>query len=68
MNEPANFDSGDSNEGCANNKWNYPPYKPGDITRELAFKTICPDHVDSVSIHYNTHSLYGWFESEPTLT
>jgi len=23
--------------------------------------------VDSVSTHYNTHSLYGWFESKPTL-
>lgn len=67
MNEPANFDSGDSNEGCAANRWNYPPFKPGFSTQNLAEKTICPDHVDNVSIHYNTHSLYGWFESKPTL-
>lgn len=33
----------------------------------LASKTICPAHVESLSRHYDTHNMYGWFESEPTL-
>lgn len=28
MNEPANFDHGDSEEGCAINNYNNPPYLP----------------------------------------
>lgn len=28
MNEPANFVAGDMDEGCAENKWNNPPFVP----------------------------------------
>ena len=28
MNEPANFEDGDWEQGCADNKWNIPPYMP----------------------------------------
>lgn len=28
MNEPANWGKGDVKVGCANNKWNNPPYVP----------------------------------------
>lgn len=67
MNEPISFSTGDL-RGCAVNSINNPPYLPrvrGDSLQEL---TICPDSVDSYGSHYNTHSLYGWFESEPTYT
>jgi len=67
MNEPANFVTGDMDEGCPSNNLNNPPYVPAIVDRYLGSKTICPAHVDSVSTHYNTHSMYGWFESEPTL-
>lgn len=90
MNEPANFVTGDINEGCPSNKWNNPPYVPSNwdiclglvlvalmltfltyfveiADNYLASKTICPAHVESLSRHYDTHNMYGWFESEPTL-
>ena len=28
MNEVANFQNGDMDVGCGNNKWNHPPYLP----------------------------------------
>jgi len=67
MNEPANFVNGDMNEGCPSNTYNDPPYLPRVASDNLYFKTICPDHEDSVGKHYDTHSLFGWFESEPTM-
>ena len=36
--------------------------------RILSDGTLCPDHTDSLSIHYNTHNLYGWFQSQATKT
>ena len=40
MNEPANFVTG-SVEGCPDNKWNNPPYKPHTDGDTLLEKTIC---------------------------
>jgi len=66
MNEPANFVAGDINEGCTQSALNNPPYVAGIYGGSLSDKTLCPDHRDSVSTQYNTHSLFGWFQSEPT--
>ena len=66
MNEPANFVTG-SVQGCANNSLNYPPYKPYTEGPDLLQKTICLDSEQSWGSHYDTHSLYGWSETEPTL-
>jgi alpha-glucosidase len=67
MNEPANFVTGDVN-GCNTNNWNNPPYTPKIRGGYLPAMTICADHKDHVGNHYDTHSLFGWFQSEPTLT
>ncbi len=48
------------------NNINYPPYKPATYGAEMADKTLCGDHVQYAGIHYDTHNLYGWFESEVT--
>ncbi|XP_028938370.1 sucrase-isomaltase, intestinal-like [Ornithorhynchus anatinus] len=65
MNEPANFGAG-QNTGCTRNKLNNPPYVP-DITDELlAEKTLCPDSKTYLGNHYDTHSLFGWSQTEPT--
>lgn len=37
-----------------------------DRSGRLIAQTLCLDIEDSVSRHYVTHSLYGWFQSEPT--
>jgi len=29
--------------------------------------TLCADTVQDAGNHYDVHSLYGWFQSEPTL-
>jgi len=60
------FTNGDIEQGCATNSINNPPYLPRVRGGALHEATICADAVDSYSTHYNTHSLYGWFESEPT--
>lgn len=68
MNEPANFLAGDEVDGgCAGNNINYPPYKTRAWGDELADKTICGDHVQDFGLHYDTHNLYGWSESDATL-
>jgi alpha-glucosidase len=67
MNEPANFVNGDISEGCEISQYNNPPYVPKIRGGHLADKTICGEHRDFVGKHYDTHSLFGWFESEPTL-
>ena len=67
MNEPANFVTGDMDEGCPSNRWNNPPYVPAIADRYLAAKTICPAHIEAAGRHYDTHNMYGWFESEPSL-
>ena len=66
MNEPANFVTG-SVQGCANNSLNYPPYKPYTEGPDLLQKTICLDSEQGWGSHYDTHSMYGWSETEPTL-
>ncbi|CAG7722384.1 unnamed protein product [Allacma fusca] len=66
MNEPDNFGNGDTNKGCPNNKYNNPPYVPKIRGDYLPTSTLCMDIEDSISLQYNTHSLYGWLESEPT--
>jgi alpha-glucosidase (family GH31 glycosyl hydrolase) len=67
MNEPANWGVGDMEEGCANNSLNFPPYVPAIRDGNLAGQTICPDAQQDYGVHYDTHSLYGWSESEATL-
>ncbi|ODM93071.1 Maltase-glucoamylase, intestinal [Orchesella cincta] len=68
MNEPANFVDGDINGGCTQNNLNNPPFVPQIEGRYLPSKTICGDHKQEAGNHYDVHSLYGWFQSEPTLT
>jgi len=67
MNEPASWGMGDILQGCANDTINKPPYVPGIRDRNLAAQTICPDVRHEFGLHYDTHSMYGWSESEPTL-
>lgn len=66
MNEPANFVDGDLN-GCPANNLNNPPFVPKIEGGWLAAKTSCPDNIQAAGRHYDVHSLYGWFMSEPTL-
>jgi len=66
MNEPANFVTG-SVSGCPDNKYNYPPYKPYTEGGDLLQKTICMDAQHSWGSHYDTHSMFGWSETQPTL-
>lgn len=65
MNEPSNFVVGDV-EGCPVNKWNNPPFTTK-VRDYLPDNALCMDHVDSISKHYDTHSIYGWLQSEPTM-
>ena len=82
MNEPTNFDAGEPGpegqnmweNGCAKNKWNFPPYIPVSIEEArndkdaniLFQKTICMDGLQTNpntgsdnELHFNLHSLYG---------
>uniref|UniRef100_A0A8C3BCL9 P-type domain-containing protein n=1 Tax=Cairina moschata TaxID=8855 RepID=A0A8C3BCL9_CAIMO len=65
MNEPSNFLRGQF-PGCADNDINNPPYIPSISDRSLAQKTLCPDSKTYLGEHYNTHSLFGWSQTEPT--
>ncbi|CAL8132402.1 unnamed protein product [Orchesella dallaii] len=68
MNEPANFDQGEVSGGCEANNLNYPPFVPSIAGGgNLSQQTICADYKQDAGDHYNVHSLYGWFQSEPTL-
>ncbi|CAL8087113.1 unnamed protein product [Orchesella dallaii] len=70
MNEPANFVDGDMEEGCdEGNSLNTPPYVPRSLRGDgkLYDNTLCPDHVDSLGKHYDTHNIYGLMEAEPTI-
>lgn len=67
MNEPANLVEGDVDEGCTENNLNKPPFLPKIGDESLTAKTLCADHVQEAGRHYDVHSLYGWFQSEPTL-
>ncbi|KAJ8027757.1 Maltase-glucoamylase, intestinal [Holothuria leucospilota] len=68
MNEPANFVHG-TLDGCPNNTYNYPPYKPRTLGNVLAEKTTCPDATqdNGKQLHYNVHSLYGWTQARQTV-
>jgi len=65
MNEVASWGQGDILQGCADNKINNPPYI-GAVKNSLYDGTICPDAIQEYGINYDTHSLYGWKESEAT--
>ncbi|XP_017666877.1 PREDICTED: sucrase-isomaltase, intestinal-like isoform X1 [Lepidothrix coronata] len=65
MNEPSNFLRGQY-PGCADNEINNPPYIPSISDRSLSQKTLCPDSKTYLGEHYNTHSLFGWSQTEPT--
>ncbi|XP_066286149.1 maltase-glucoamylase-like [Branchiostoma lanceolatum] len=65
MNEPANFILGSVN-GCSDNQWDQAPYKPRFYGAVLADKTICMNSIQGGTVHYNTHSLYGWSHSVPS--
>ncbi|XP_038011667.1 maltase-glucoamylase, intestinal-like [Motacilla alba alba] len=65
MNEPSNFMRGQM-PGCADTEINNPPYTPSISDRSLAEKTLCPDSKTYLGDHYNTHSLFGWSQTEPT--
>ncbi|XP_078695135.1 sucrase-isomaltase, intestinal-like [Branchiostoma floridae x Branchiostoma belcheri] len=58
MNEPKSFMNG-SNNGCENNRWNYPPYKPAIVGSIMYDLTLCMDAQQSWGKHYDVHSLYG---------
>ncbi|XP_065700522.1 sucrase-isomaltase, intestinal [Patagioenas fasciata] len=59
MNEVSNFVQG-SNDGCATNDLNYPPFTPSILDRLLFSKTLCMDAVQKWGKHYDVHSLYGY--------
>ena len=40
-----------------------PKTRAADDDGLLAIKTLCPDVVGSAGNHYDTHSLFGWYES-----
>ncbi|CAH1268259.1 MGAM [Branchiostoma lanceolatum] len=65
MNEPTNFVHGSVN-GCSNNKWDNPPYLPKILGPNIYSKTLCMNSEHGGTKHYNTHSLYGWSQAEPT--
>ena len=75
MNEPSNFVTGSVN-GCPNNKYENPPYFPSSLDENpLSQKTICmtatqyyigPGNNNNKTIHYNTHSLYGFSDTVAT--
>ncbi|XP_071998992.1 sucrase-isomaltase, intestinal [Engystomops pustulosus] len=59
MNEVSNFVRGSRN-GCADNKWNHPPYTPAILDRVMFSKTLCMDAKQAWGSHYDVHSLYGY--------
>ncbi|KAI8479947.1 hypothetical protein Bbelb_423330 [Branchiostoma belcheri] len=65
MNEPTNFVHG-SVTGCSDNKWDNPPYMPKILGPNIYSKTLCMNSIHGGTEHYNTHSLYGWSQAEPT--
>ncbi|XP_071953273.1 maltase-glucoamylase-like isoform X1 [Antedon mediterranea] len=71
MNEPASFVEGSVN-GCSQNKWELPPFKPAIYGPRLADKTLCMSFQQhktetEMTTHYNMHSLYGWSQTPVTL-
>lgn len=56
--------------GCAENKWNSPPYVVGKRRGKgkggMFDDSVCGDAKQSADIHYNLHNLYGYHHSEAT--
>uniref|UniRef100_A0A3B5B509 P-type domain-containing protein n=1 Tax=Stegastes partitus TaxID=144197 RepID=A0A3B5B509_9TELE len=59
MNEVASFVKGSIN-GCADNKFNYPPFTPRILDEVMYSKTLCMDAKQAWGDHYDVHSLYGY--------
>ncbi|CAH1773121.1 unnamed protein product [Owenia fusiformis] len=83
MNEPANFGTNDERPfnwpekdipywslKCATNNLDDPPYKPRAVFGpRLSEKTLCMVGLSEGGLtQYDVHNLYGWSQSEPTLT
>ncbi|XP_072016807.1 sucrase-isomaltase, intestinal-like [Amphiura filiformis] len=71
MNEPASFVHGSVN-GCGDNKYDNPAFKPRIWGPVLADKTMCMNAISYVTdsqpdLQYNMHSLYGWSQTLPSL-
>ncbi|UJR37339.1 hypothetical protein I4U23_030047 [Adineta vaga] len=67
MNEPSNFIDG-SHDGCTGNFLDNPPYVPHVLGNKLSSKSLCPSVQHYLSLHYNLHSMYGYFEAQVTST
>jgi alpha-glucosidase (family GH31 glycosyl hydrolase) len=67
MNEPANFANGYTDVGCANTNINDPPFVPKGLSGNMYQSTLCPDAVQTIGMHYNVHSLYGWTMAKQSL-
>lgn len=65
MNEPSNFVQG-SIDGCPVNKLTFPPYVPKILHQTLSTRTICMDSNHHDGTHYDTHSMYGYWEAVVT--
>ncbi|XP_076305653.1 lysosomal alpha-glucosidase-like [Tachypleus tridentatus] len=64
MNEPSNFYNGQK-DGCpSDSPLEHPPYVPG--SDPLYTKTFCMTVQHNLSVHYNVHNLYGFFETIAT--
>lgn len=66
MNEPSNFADGDVDGACSENALNNPPFLPKIRGGSINAVTLCADYVSEAGAHYDTHSIYGLSESEPT--
>lgn len=58
MNEPSNFYNGHEN-GCSQNKFDYPKYVPNVAGNTLATKTLCMNAKHYLGTHYDLHNTCG---------
>lgn len=71
LNEPTYpYEVNRTRSGCAENKWNSPPYVVGQRFGKgrggMFDDSVCGDAKQSADIHYNLHNLYGYHHSEAT--